>query len=141
MSVEGFDHLAITAADVEAAVAFYGEVLGAEPMYLEEFRAGKIPIVMMQVGANRINVHPAAAPACPPACPPARLPTCPPPVRLTCASAGAAPSPPPQAHLAACGVEVIEGPAPRPASNGERGQSVYFRDADDNLLELLTIKG
>ena len=71
MSVEGFDHLAITVADVEATVAFYGEVLGAEPMYLEEFRAGKIPIVMMQVGANRINVHPGAAPASPHA----RLPT------------------------------------------------------------------
>ena len=51
MSVEGFDHLAITVADVEASVAFYGQVLGAEPMYLEEFRAGKMPIVMMQVGA------------------------------------------------------------------------------------------
>ncbi len=134
MSVEGFDHLAITVADVEATVAFYGQVLGAEPMYLEEFRAGKMPIVMMQVGTNRINVHPVAAPASPHA----RLPT-PGSVDLCFRWGGTIAEA--QAHLADCGVAVIEGPAPRPASNGERGQSVYFRDTDGNLLELLTIKG
>lgn len=134
MSVEGFDHLAITVADVETTVAFYVQVLGAEPMYLEEFRAGKMPIVMMQVGANRINVHPAAAPASPHA----RLPT---PGSVDLCFRWGATIAEAQAHLAACGVEVIEGPAPRPASNGERGQSVYFRDPDGNLLELLTIKG
>lgn len=105
MSVEGFDHLAITVADVEATVAFYGEVLGAEPMYLEEFRAGKMPIVMMQVGANRINVHPGAAPASPHA----RLPT---PGSVDLCIRWGATIAEAQAHLAACGVEVIEGPPP-----------------------------
>jgi catechol 2,3-dioxygenase-like lactoylglutathione lyase family enzyme len=37
------------------------------------------------------------------------------------------------------GVAVVDGPVPRPASNGERGTSVYFRDPDGNLLELLTV--
>jgi hypothetical protein len=36
-------------------------------------------------------------------------------------------------------VEIVEGPVGRPASNGERGTSVYFRDLDQNLLELLTL--
>jgi len=31
------------------------------------------------------------------------------------------------------------GPVGRPASNGERGTSVYFRDPDENLIELLTV--
>ena len=35
-------------------------------------------------------------------------------------------------------VEVIEGPVPRPAADGRPGQSVYFRDPDGNLLELLS---
>ena len=41
--------------------------------------------------------------------------------------------------LARHAVEIVEGPVPRPASNGELGKSVYFRDPDQNLMELLTI--
>ena len=37
------------------------------------------------------------------------------------------------------GVAIVEGPVGRPASNGERGTSVYFRDPDENLIELLTV--
>jgi catechol 2,3-dioxygenase-like lactoylglutathione lyase family enzyme len=39
------------------------------------------------------------------------------------------------AHLAACGVEVLQGPVPR---TGARGPilSVYFRDPDGNLVEV-----
>ena len=36
------------------------------------------------------------------------------------------------------GVAVIEGPVPRPAADGTTGASVYFRDPDGNLLELLS---
>jgi catechol 2,3-dioxygenase-like lactoylglutathione lyase family enzyme len=36
------------------------------------------------------------------------------------------------------GIEIIEGPVPRPAANGVWGKSIYFRDPDGNLLELLT---
>ena len=46
-----------------------------------------------------------------------------------------------QALLAEHGVEVIEGPVPRPAADGTLGQSVYFRDPDQNLLEFLTTDG
>ena len=40
--------------------------------------------------------------------------------------------------LASKGVAVIEGPVPRPAADGALGRSIYFRDPDDNLLELLS---
>jgi catechol 2,3-dioxygenase-like lactoylglutathione lyase family enzyme len=40
------------------------------------------------------------------------------------------------AHLEAHGVEVIEGPVPRRGGAGE-GTSVYFRDPDGSLLELI----
>ena len=32
---------------------------------------------------------------------------------------------------------VVEGPVPRPAADGAPGRSVYFRDPDGNLIELL----
>ena len=35
--------------------------------------------------------------------------------------------------------EVVDGPVPRPASTGAMGQSVYCRDPDGNLVELLTV--
>jgi catechol 2,3-dioxygenase-like lactoylglutathione lyase family enzyme len=43
------------------------------------------------------------------------------------------------AQLTAAGVAVELGPVGRPASDGTRGESVYFRDPDGNLLELLTV--
>ena len=41
------------------------------------------------------------------------------------------------AHLAAHGVEVEEGPVERQGAAG-RGLSVYFRDPDGSLLELIS---
>ena len=38
------------------------------------------------------------------------------------------------------GVAIVEGPVPRPAADGELGRSIYFRDPDDNLLELLSTR-
>ncbi len=55
--IEGFDHLAITAADPEATMSFYRDVLGAEVLYEDKWRESKIPVFTLQVGANRINVH------------------------------------------------------------------------------------
>ena len=65
MAVEGIDHLAITVADVEATVAWYARVLEAEPLYLDQWREGTIPVVLLQVGRHRLSVHEAAAPAKP----------------------------------------------------------------------------
>ena len=134
MPVEGFDHVAITVADVEATLRWYERVLGATPMLLEQFLAGDLPIAMLQVGASRMSVHPAAKPAAPHADAP------------TAGSADlcfryAGPVEEILAGLAANDVAVVDGPVPRPASNGERGTSVYFRDPDGNLLELLTLDG
>jgi catechol 2,3-dioxygenase-like lactoylglutathione lyase family enzyme len=40
--------------------------------------------------------------------------------------------------LAAAGVEIIEGPVARICSDAIEGRSVYFRDPDGNLIELLS---
>jgi catechol 2,3-dioxygenase-like lactoylglutathione lyase family enzyme len=42
-----------------------------------------------------------------------------------------------EAHLAACGVAVEEGPVERLGAHGQ-GQSLYFRDPDGTLLELIS---
>ena len=132
MPVEGLDHVAITVADVEATVEWYQRVLGAEPLLLDLWREGKVPVVLLQIGASRLSVHAAASPAAPHA----HAPTVG--ANDICFRYGG-PVSEILSLLETNGVGVVDGPVPRPASNGERGQSVYFRDPDDNLLELLTL--
>jgi catechol 2,3-dioxygenase-like lactoylglutathione lyase family enzyme len=130
--VAGFDHVAITVADVDKTIDFYQRVLGAELLYEDVWRTGKMPVAIIAVGAHRLSLHAAAAPGSPRALAPTpgSADLC---FRWEGTIAEAV------AQLESRGVHVEEGPVPRPASNGERGESVYFRDPDGNLLELLTI--
>jgi catechol 2,3-dioxygenase-like lactoylglutathione lyase family enzyme len=134
MTITGFDHLAITVADVERTFTWYRDVLGAGVLYEQEWRAGTIPVVSLQIGDNRINVHAAGAPAAPHA----EAPT-PGSADLCFRWIGTVDAA--QRLLAASGVDVVEGPVPRTSADGVRGQSVYFRDPDGNLLELLATEG
>jgi catechol 2,3-dioxygenase-like lactoylglutathione lyase family enzyme len=134
MPVAGFDHVAITVADVDATVAWYQRVLGAEPLYLDLWQEGKLPIALLQVGRSRLSVHPAAAPAVPHA----GAPT---PGSADLCFRFDGPVSEILALLDAAAVPVVDGPVPRPAATGEPGASVYFRDPDGNLLELLTLDG
>ena len=130
--VAGFDHVAITVADVDVTIDWYARVLGAELLHADRWRAGEMPVALIQIGANRMSLHPARAPARPHALRPTAgsADLC---FRWEGTIAEAI------ARLEANRVAVEEGPVGRPASNGERGISVYFRDPDDNLLELLTL--
>jgi catechol 2,3-dioxygenase-like lactoylglutathione lyase family enzyme len=86
------------------------------------------------MGANRINVHPARAPVSPHA----GRPT---PGSVDLCFRWDAPLADAVALLHRHGVAVEEGPVPRPAADGTWGSSVYFRDPDGNLLELLSTAG
>jgi catechol 2,3-dioxygenase-like lactoylglutathione lyase family enzyme len=132
--VSGLDHVAITVADVDATIAWYQRVLDAEPLHLDLWREGKLPIALLQVGASRLSVHPAGAPAAPHADTPTpgSADLC---FRFEGTVAEIL------TLLAAANVPMVDGPVARPASNGAVGTSVYFRDPDGNLLELLTLDG
>jgi catechol 2,3-dioxygenase-like lactoylglutathione lyase family enzyme len=122
MRMAGLDHLVLTVADLERSIAFYQQVLGMTP---ETFGDGRRAL---RFGNQKINLHPAAGEILPRAArpTPGSADLC----FLIEGSIAAA-----QAHLAACGVEVEEGPVPR---TGARGPitSLYIRDPDGNLIEL-----
>ena len=132
MSVEFFDHVAITVTDVERTLDWYERTLGAQRLHHDLFVSGTIPIALLQIGGSRLSIHRAESPTAPHATAPT-----PGSADLCFRWSGSIESA--MRALTDAGNEIIEGPVPRPASNGTMGQSVYCYDPDGNLIELLTI--
>ena len=129
--IEGIDHVVVMASDVDRSLDFYKNVLGGEAEFEEAFRMGKIPVLRVRIGKAIINLQRLNEPAYIVA---DRLESgtvdlC---FRWSRSIQEAID------WLKEKNVDVIEGPVPRPAANGAWGQSIYFRDPDGNLLELLT---
>jgi catechol 2,3-dioxygenase-like lactoylglutathione lyase family enzyme len=129
--IEGIDHVVVMASDVDRSLDFYKNVLGGEAEFEEAFRMGKIPVLRVRIGKAIINLQRLNEPAYIVA---DRLESgtvdlC---FRWSRSIQEAID------WLKEKNVDVIEGPVPRPAANGVWGQSIYFRDPDGNLLELLT---
>ncbi len=129
--IQGIDHVVVMASDVDRSLEFYKNVLGGEAEFEDAFRTGKIPVLRVRIGKAIINLQRLNEPAYIVA---DRLESgtvdlC---FRWDRSIQEAID------WLTDKGVEVIEGPVPRPAANGIWGKSIYFRDPDGNLLELLT---
>ena len=126
MGVAALDHLVIAVTDYERSIAFYRDVLGAEVVGLNYGRVGlRLP------GGAQLNVHgPGAEPPIRAAEPvrPGNSDLC---LRWDGSVEEAA------SHLAAHGVEVEQGPVERSGARGS-GVSLYFRDPDGSLLELIS---
>ncbi len=123
--------MAITVASIEQTMAFYRNVLGCEILYEQAWRDGKIPIISIRLGRNVINVHQADNVQSPHA-------DTPQPGSGDLCFRWDAPLEQAIRLLESKGVEIVEGPVRRPAADGQLGRSVYFRDPDLNLLELLS---
>ena len=134
MPVAHLDHVAITVTDVERTLDWYERTLGAQRLHHDLFLSGAIPIALLQVGGSRLSVHRSEAPTAPHATTPT-----PGSADLCFRWSGSIESA--RHALISAGNEIIEGPVPRPASNGAMGQSVYCFDPDGNLIELLTVEG
>ena len=118
------DHCVIAVADWERSNRFYRDVLGAE---LVELELGRFAF---RFGEQQLNVHGPGSTPHPRAAHPVRPGNSDLCFRWDGTAEEAA------AHLAAHGVEVEEGPVERQGASG-RGRSVYFRDPDGSLLELI----
>lgn len=116
------DHLVLTVDDIDRTLAFYERVVGAEPEVFDDDK------VAMRVGDRKINLHEVggdyeltageptagAGDFC----------------VITTTSMAAVIE-----HLEAEDVDVVAGPGRRVGARGEM-TSVYFRDPDDNLVEV-----
>jgi catechol 2,3-dioxygenase-like lactoylglutathione lyase family enzyme len=124
MRIERLDHLVLTVRDVAATCDFYARVLG---MTVVTFGAGRRALAF---GSQKINLHEAGREFEPKAARPT-------PGSADLCLIAEGPLAAAIAHLEACGVEVLEGPVARTGALGPI-RSVYFRDPDDNLVEVST---
>jgi catechol 2,3-dioxygenase-like lactoylglutathione lyase family enzyme len=127
--ISGLDHIAITVADIDVSCNFYRSLFGATQVF-EYAIAGKPAVRQLYLGGARLSVHqagngvelvakrptPGSADIC---------------MRWSGSIESAA------ALLREHNLVIIDGPSPRETATGQPSQSVYFRDPDGNLLELM----
>lgn len=120
--VERIDHFVLTVADIGATCAFYQRVLHMDVVRFGEGRTA------LRFGQQKINLHPRGAEAKPNArhAIPGSGDFC----LITRTRMDAL-----VRHLEQAGVVVEEGPVPKTGALGPI-MSVYFRDPDDNLVEV-----
>ena len=124
MRIDRLDHLVLTVADIDATVAFYTRVLGMEAV---TFGAGRTALAF---GRSKINLHRAGHEFEPKASRPT-------PGSADLCLIAASPLEQVIEDLAAHGIPVEEGPVERTGATGPI-LSVYFRDPDQNLIEVST---
>lgn len=124
--LSGMDHLVLTVADIEATARFYQRVLG---MVVETFQpADGTTRIALKFGAQKINLHQAGVEFEPKA----RVPS---PGSADLCFLSETPLTDWLTHLAACEVQVIDGPVNRTGATGPL-VSIYLRDPDGNLIEI-----
>src|SRR3981081_4459880 len=122
MQIARLDHLVLTGADIARTGEFYTRVLGMEVVRLGEGRTA------LRFGQQKINLHPADNI-------PGLVADKPTPGSGDLCFITETPLPELVEHLGRCGVTIIAGPGPRAGAVGTI-QSVYFRDPDQNLVEI-----
>jgi len=122
MNIDRIDHVVMTVRSVDATCAFYEHVLGMQPV---TFAGGRRALAF---GRQKINLHEAGREFEPKAhlAAPGTLDIC---------LVTTTPLPQVIEHLARCNVTIIEGPVAKTGATGPL-RSVYFRDPDQNLIEV-----
>ena len=124
MNIDRIDHVVMTVRNLDATCDFYTRVLG---MRVVTFAGGRKALAF---GRQKINLHVAGREFEPKAAhpTPGSVDLC----LITTSTLDDV-----IAQLAACNVPIIEGPIAKTGATGPI-QSVYFRDPDDNLIEVST---
>jgi len=122
MNIDRIDHIVMTVRSVDATCAFYERVLGMQRV---TFAGGRYALAF---GRQKINLHESGREFEPKAhvAAPGTLDLC---LITTTPLADVI------EHLARCDVAIIEGPVSKTGASGPI-RSVYFRDPDDNLIEV-----
>ena len=124
MDIDRIDHIVMTVKSIDATCAFYERVLGMQRV---TFAGGRYALAF---GRQKINLHEAGREFEPKAhvAVPGTLDIC----LITTTPLAAVIE-----HVSRCDVPIIEGPVSKTGATGAI-HSVYFRDPDQNLIEVST---
>lgn len=125
----GVDHLVLVTAAVEETLDFYERVLGAEVRDRHAWRQGVAEYPVLHFGSFKLNVHPADTHASPRAAIPAAG-------ALDVAFRWSGDVASAEQHLRSHDVDILLGPVAQEGAQGD-AESVYFRDLDGALIELI----
>jgi catechol 2,3-dioxygenase-like lactoylglutathione lyase family enzyme len=120
-AIDRIDHIVLTVKDIDATCRFYERVLGMRRVAFE----GRVALAF---GGQKINLHLARREFEPKAAHPT-------PGSGDFCLITETPLAAVIEHLTSCHVAIEKGPAPRTGATGPI-LSVYFRDPDDNLIEV-----
>jgi cytokinin dehydrogenase len=131
MGVCALDHIVLNVEDIERALAFYGSALGLPAERVEAWRSGKVRFPSLRINESTIIDLVAE--------PPAEGGT-----RSNlahfCLVTDSTDLEAATQQLAQAGVAIEQGPVVRSGARGN-ALSIYFRDPDENLIELRTYSG
>jgi catechol 2,3-dioxygenase-like lactoylglutathione lyase family enzyme len=129
----GIDHVAFAARDLEATCAFYDRLFGART-HLDYAPGGTSLVRQIALGGALLSIHQAGNGLDLVAKHPTVGGTdiC---LRWSGSVDSAA------ELLRQHGIPIVDGPSPRRTADGLAAHSVYFRDPDGNLLELMAADG
>jgi catechol 2,3-dioxygenase-like lactoylglutathione lyase family enzyme len=122
MQIDTLDHLVLTVKNIETTCEFYARILG---MKVIDFGAGRKALLF---GSQKLNLHQQGREFEPKA----GYPT---PGSSDVCFITSIPLPEVATHLVASGVTILEGPVRRTGAMGPI-LSLYFRDPDQNLIEI-----
>lgn len=122
MKIDRLDHFVLTVADIDATCDFYSRVLGMEIIGFGEGRKA------LTFGIQKINLHQHHHEFEPKASQPT-------PGSADFCLITSVPLAQVIEHIRQCGVAIEEGPIRRTGARGPI-ESVYFRDPDNNLVEV-----
>jgi catechol 2,3-dioxygenase-like lactoylglutathione lyase family enzyme len=131
MGVCALDHIVLNVEDVERALAFYQGALGLPAERVEAWRGGTVRFPSLRINASTIIDLVAA----PPAATGTRSN-----LAHFCLVTDSSDLEAATQQLARAGVSIEQGPGVRSGARGN-ALSIYFRDPDENLIELRTYSG
>ena len=133
MAVVSLDHVVLVARNVPTSLSWYEQVLGAEVQDRLAWEGGEVDYPVLHFGSFKLNVHPIDAELKPCAAVPA-------PGSLDMCFGWDGDVESAFRHLRGYGLVVEFGPVTQEGALG-RGDSVYTRDPDGNLVELICYSG